>query len=197
MPQRRQYLPRQQTLPRRQVLPCRQEFPRGNPRLPGNPRIRPPGLRNQPSTVPTVPTGLPLAIPERMTTRLPRKGGYPQTRGGGLSLVPRIFRRHQHLPLGCQPRSLECSTRFSQSLYDLARLARTLYASQPDSPMLKWVLSAKTHFSPGQAKSRRSCASPDYITTRWNYSQQRDRTSICFYTHNTPSTVKSHYYINS
>ena len=49
--------------------------------------------------VPTVPTGLPLTIPESMTTRLPRKGGYPQTRGG-LSLLPRIFRRHQHLPLG-------------------------------------------------------------------------------------------------
>ena len=47
----------------------------------GNPRIRPPGLRNPPSTVSTVPTGLPLAIPERMITRLPRKGGYPQTRG--------------------------------------------------------------------------------------------------------------------
>ena len=38
-----------------------------------------PGLRNPPSTVPT---GFPQAIPERNTTRLPRKGGYPQTRGG-------------------------------------------------------------------------------------------------------------------
>ena len=37
--------------------------------------------------------GLSLAIPERLITRLPRKGGYPQTRGG-LSLLPRIFRRH-------------------------------------------------------------------------------------------------------
>ena len=60
----------------------RRDLPRGNPRLPGNPRIRPPGLRNPPSTVPTNPTGLPLAIPERMTTCLPRKGGYPRTRGG-------------------------------------------------------------------------------------------------------------------
>ena len=89
-------------------------------RLPGNPRIRPPKLRNPPSTVPT---GLPLAIPEWMTTRLPRKGGYPRTRGG-LSLLPQSFQRHQHLPLGCQPRSPECSTCFSQSLYDLARLRR-------------------------------------------------------------------------
>ena len=54
-------------------------FPRRNPRLPGNPQIRPPGLWNPPSTVPT---GFTLAIPERMTTRLSRKGGYPQTIGG-------------------------------------------------------------------------------------------------------------------
>ena len=77
----------------------------------GNPRIRPPGLRNPPGTVPTDPAGLPLAIPEWMATRLPRKGGYPRIREG-LSLLPRIFRRHQHLPLGCQPRSPECSKCF-------------------------------------------------------------------------------------
>ena len=86
--------------PHRQVLPRWQVFPRGNPHLSGNPQIRPPGLRNPPSTVPT---GFPLAIPKRMTTRLPRMGGYPQSRGG-LSLLPWIFRRHQHLPLGCQLR---------------------------------------------------------------------------------------------
>ena len=83
-----------------------------------------PGLRNPLSTVPTDPTGLPLVIPEWMTTRLPRMGGYPRARWG-LSLLPRIFRRHQHLPLGCQPRSLECSTRFRQSLYNNAGLFRT------------------------------------------------------------------------
>ena len=66
---------------------------------------------------------LPLAIPIRNTTRLPRKGGYPRTRGG-LSLLPRIFRRHQHLPLGCQPRSPECPTHFNQTLWDLAGLCR-------------------------------------------------------------------------
>ena len=84
-----------------------------------------PTFRNPPIMVPTVPTGLPMAIPEWMITRLPRKGGYTQTRGG-LSLLLRIFRRHQHLPLGCQPRSPECSTHFSQSLYDLAGLFQTL-----------------------------------------------------------------------
>ena len=58
-------------------------LPARKPRLPGNPRIRPLGFRNPPSTVPTVPTDLPLAIPEWMSTRRPRKGGYPRTRGGG------------------------------------------------------------------------------------------------------------------
>ena len=32
--------------------------------------------------------GLPLAIPESLITRLPRKGGYPQTRGGGVVTPP-------------------------------------------------------------------------------------------------------------
>ena len=64
---------------RRQVLPRRQDFPRGNPRLSGNPQIHPPGLRKPPSTVPT---GFPLTIPERMTTRLPRNAGIPKTRRG-------------------------------------------------------------------------------------------------------------------
>ena len=69
--------------------------------------------------------------------------------------------------------------------------------SQPDSPLLKWVLSAKTHFSLWYAKRRRSCASPDYITSRQNYAQQRDRTSIWIYTRKTSSTEKSYYCINS
>ena len=158
---------RRQSLPRWQVLPRRQDFQHGNP------QIRPPGLRNPPGTVPT---GFPLAIPERKTTRLPRKGGYPQTRGG-LSLLPRIFRRHQHLPLGCQLRSPECSTRFSQSLCDLAGLFRTPQASLPDSPPLQWILSVKIHSSLGKASLRRSCAPSDYISLR-QLCTQRDRTSI-------------------
>ena len=82
---------------------------------------------------------LPRAIPGRLNTRLPRKGGYPQT-GGELSLLPRIFWTHQHLPLGCQPRSPECSTCLRQSLYDLAGLFRTPQASLPDSTPLICVL---------------------------------------------------------
>ena len=91
---------------------------------------RPPSLRESPdpSSRTLEPTQhgshwLPLAISERLITRLPRKGGYPQTRGG-LSLLPRIFRRLQHPPLGCQSRSPECSTRFGQSLCDSSGLRR-------------------------------------------------------------------------
>ena len=159
---------------RQQSLPRQQDFPRRNPRLPGNPQIRPPGLQNPPSTVPT---GFLLAIPERNTTRLPRKRGYPQTRGG-LSLLPRIFRRHQHLPLGCQPRSPECSTRFSQSLYDLAGLFRTLQASLSDSPPLQWILSLKTHSSLGKTSLRRSCAPSDYISLRQLCTQLRTHAQL-------------------
>ena len=70
------------------------------------------------------------ATPERLYARLPRKGGYPQTKGE-LSPLSQIFRRHQHLPLGCQPLSPECSTNVLTSLYVLAGLFRTLPASLP------------------------------------------------------------------
>ena len=64
-------------------------------------------------------------------------GGYTATQKGrvsrirgGLSLLPRIFRRHQHLPLGCQPQSPECSQYFQLTTI---RSRRTLWDSQPDS----------------------------------------------------------------
>ena len=110
---------------------------------------RPPSLResSDPSSWTLAPTQhgfhwLSLAIPERLNIRLPRKGGYPQIREG-LSLLPRIFRRHQHLPLGCQLRSPECSTLVRQSLYDLAGLFRTPQAYLPDSPPLICVLTTR------------------------------------------------------
>ena len=55
-----------------------------NPRLFGNPQIRPPGLRNPPSTVHT---GFPLAIPERMITR---QSLYDLARDGGLFRTPQV-----------------------------------------------------------------------------------------------------------
>ena len=103
---------------------------------------------------------LPLAIPERLITRLPRKGGYPQTRRG-LSLLPRILRRHQHPPLGCQARSPECSTHFGQSLYELAGLFRTPRASQPGLYSSNICPSSNTHSSLGKA----ICAAPAHPRT--------------------------------
>ena len=130
----------------RQDFPCRQNFPRTDPpppRLFGNPQIRPPGLWNPPSTTPRVS----LATPERPYTRLPRKGGYPQTKGE-LSPLSRIFRRHQHLPLGCQPRSPECSTNVLTSLYVLAGLFQTLPASLQDSmPLISVFTTSPTPHS--------------------------------------------------
>ena len=107
------------------------------PRLFGNPQIRASGLWN-PARLPRVP----LAIPERPYAHLPRKSGYPQTREE-LSLLPRIFRRHQHLPHGCQLWSPECSTNVLTSLYDLTGLFRTPPASLPDSTLLICVLTTR------------------------------------------------------
>ena len=58
------------------------------------------------------PLAFPWLFPRYVATRLPRKGRYPRT-SEGLSLLPRIFRRHQHPPLRCQPRSPECSNTLS------------------------------------------------------------------------------------
>ena len=154
------------TAPAISSAPAITSAPASSSALAGLSARKPQSLRESPdpsSRTPessTVPPGLPLAIPERMTTRLPRKGGYPQTRGG-LSLLPRIFRRHQHLPLGCQLRSPECSTRFSQSLYDLAGLFRTPQASLPDSPLLQWVLPSR----PTPRSERPFCAAPAHPRT--------------------------------
>ena len=78
-----------------------------------------------------------------------------------MSLLPRIFRRHLHLPLGCQLRSPECSTRLRQSLYNLAGLFRTPQASLPDSPPLICVLTTR----PTPHSERLICAAPAHPRT--------------------------------
>ena len=97
-----------------------------------------------------------------------QKGWVSPTRGM-LSLLPRIFRGHQHLPLGCQLRSPECSTRLRQSLCDLAGLFRTPQASLRDSPPLICVLTTR----PTPHSERLICAPSDYISLRQLYAQQR------------------------
>ena len=87
----------------------------------------PPPPRNPPSTVPTDPTGLPWAIPEWMTTCLHRKGGYPRTIEG-LSLLPRIFWRHQ----------LASPTRgVSRNHWNVPHASDNHYATTPDSSGLR------------------------------------------------------------
>ena len=93
---RRQYLLCWQDLPRRQDLP--------EPGILSELEI--PGIH--PARFLLTPLAFPWRFPRYVATRLPRKGGYPRTREG-LSLLPRIFRRHPHSPLGCQPQSPECS----------------------------------------------------------------------------------------
>ena len=98
---------------------------------------RPPSLRESPdpsarTLEPTVHDsyGLLLAIPERPITRLPRKGGYPKARGG-LSLLPRIFRRHQHPHSGVS-RGHRNVPHASDSHYSTSPDFRSPQASLPD-----------------------------------------------------------------
>ena len=125
-----------QDFPRRQGLSAQTELSSGIP--PSLRESSDPDSGTHPARLPRIS----LATPECPYARLPRKGGYPQTKGE-LSLLPRIFRRHQHLPLGCQPWSPECSTNVLTSLYVLAGLFRTLPASLPDSTPLICVLTTR------------------------------------------------------
>ena len=114
-----------------QDFPLSQNFPRKDRASSGSPRSIRPDSGTHPARLPRVS----LATPDRPSARLPRKGGYPQTKGE-LSPLSRIFRRHQHLPLGCQPRSPECLTNVLSPLYVLAGLFRTLPEALPDSTPL-------------------------------------------------------------
>ena len=69
------------------------------------------------------------------------KGRVSPVRRKGLTLLPRIVRRPQHLPPGCQLRSPERSTHFLLSILRYAGLFRTRQASIPDSTAQLSVLS--------------------------------------------------------
>ena len=121
----------------------------------------------------------------RPYVRLPRKGGYPHTKWE-LSLLTRIFQRHQHLPLGCQPRSPECSTNVT------LRPRRTLPDSFPDSTPLICVLPTITTPHP-----------EGYLSTHRHYSftaalyTQCVRANDRLDTQNTSNSARSHYNIKS
>ena len=112
-----------------------------------------------------------------------------------MSILPRIFRRHQHLPLGCQPRSPECSTNVLTLLYVLAGLFRTLPASLPDSTSLICVLIRPTPHS--------ERLSAPLLRTHGRYSSTAALYTQCVSannridTQNTPNSARSHYNINS
>ena len=159
------------TAPARSYVPARSSAPgkifRNRESHPNwkspDPNSRTPGIH--PARCLLSPLTFPWRFPRYVTTRLPRKGGYPRTRKG-LSLLRRIFRRHQHPPLGCLPASPECS-KYTQLTANCPR--RTL----PDSVGFPTRLPSdrirhfrQVHFSLGYTKLRRSCASPDY--TAWN-----------------------------
>ena len=135
--------------------------------------------------------GPPLAIFDCRIIRLPRKGRYPQTRWGW-SLLPRIFRRPQHLPLGCQLWSPECSTNVLTSLYDLAVLFLTLPASLLDStPVISVLTTIPTPHSE-RLTAPLLCTHGQYSFTAALYTQCV-RANMRIDTQNTPNSARSHY----
>ena len=85
-------------------------------------------LRETPYT-----TSLPCSMAKRYGFSVTTKGRVSPVRRKGLTLLPRIVRRPQHLPPGRQLRSPERSTHFLLSSSRYAGLFRTRKASHPDS----------------------------------------------------------------
>ena len=109
-----------------------------------------------------VPTGSPLAIPERMATRLPRKGGHPKTREGC------------HSSLGSSGDISISHSGVSRGHRNVPHALISHYTTSPDSTGLPAGLSYttinpsnKTHSSLGKASLCRSCAPSD--RTRYLY----------------------------
>ena len=113
------------------------------PYLPRNLRIRSPGIH--PARFPLSPLAFPWLFPNGWLFRLPRNGRYPQTRG--------VVTPPSELPetSASLTRVSAVVTGMFHTLQSITiRPRRTPYASQPDSPLLKWVLSANnSHFSLG------------------------------------------------
>ena len=80
-------------------------------------------------------------------SQLPSWGGYPLMARKGLTLLPGLVRRPQHLPLGRQLRSPERSTNDYLSIYRIAGLFRTRQVSLPDSTTQRVRPAGQTHFS--------------------------------------------------
>ena len=124
--QRRQYLPRRQTLPRRQVLPPRQDFPRGNPVSLGIPGSDLLDSGIHPSGFALFPRAFPLAIPERMITRLSIQKGRVRKLEGGC-----------HSSLGSSGDISISHTGVSHSHLNVPHASVSHYATSPDSSGLR------------------------------------------------------------
>ena len=82
---------------------------------PSGPRESPELPSQAPGNPYTTPSSLPWYFRAHGLSTTQKGRVSPFTREG-LSLLPKVVRRHQHLPLGRQPRSPERSTRFSLSI---------------------------------------------------------------------------------
>ena len=118
-------------------------------------RAKPLGVR-EPPELPSQAPGNPLHDPLWSSPYYIREPGLSTTQKGwvspitrkGLSLLPTVARRHQHLPLERQPRSPERSTLFPLSILGYTGLFRTPQTSLPDSTPLQWILLTRPTLSP-------------------------------------------------
>ena len=111
---------------------------RATAQSPQPPRIAFSGFGKSPS--------LPCSI-QRLSLSVTQQGRVSPITRNGLTLLPGLVRRPQHVPLGCQPQSPECSTHDSLSIYRNPGLFRNQQTSLPYSTA-QWMRPAgQTHFS--------------------------------------------------
>ena len=155
-----------------------------------------PSSRNPPSTVPT---DFPLAIPERITTRLTRKGGYPQIGGGGGGC---------HSSLGSSGDIIISHSGVSCSYRNVPHASVSRYTTSPEfsglhRPPSRTLLHQNGSFPsrPTPRSERLVCGAPAHPRTISLYgSSVHNNVSEPVYesTHgNTSNSDKLHYNINS
>ena len=91
---------------------------------------------------------LPCSIVKCHYFSVTQKGRVSPITRKGLTLLPGLVRRPQHLPLGHQPRSPERSPHHHLSIQRYAGLFRTRQTSLPDSTAQLMRPAGQSHFSP-------------------------------------------------
>ena len=141
--------------------PSEQEIPSGL-EIPG---YALPNSRIHPARFLVTPLAFPWRFPNGWLHVYPERAGIPELEGGcHSSLGPSGDISISHSGVSCGHRNV--ANTLTYPLYDHARIFRTPWASQPDSPLIGSVSSDKIHFSLGSTKLRRSCASLYYTTLR-------------------------------